>query len=318
MKKSMYLIVAFALAIMAGVVKVMSQSDAPVGSRSEAEAEIKLQNVRKLTSDGGFLNPVWSPTSSDMVAFISSDDPGTFVASVESGVSTKLSNETAGFKFFFTSDGKDIVYRDWIGDRLAVRRIDTTTGEAYTLSQGSDLGLPQEVGPGVVQFRDRRLNKKFEVSKGISTAASSHSRPFAYQLNDQIFVVAGGVTRQITSEGGKYFLPFVSPDGSKVLYQEISQGIFVSDLESGKTIHIGLGDDPSWSPDGQFITYEVTQDDEASVIASDLYVSDLTGRTVKLTDTPTELEMRPSWSADGRRIVFDSNGAIYVAEIVRR
>src|SRR5437870_243779 len=73
--------------------------------------DFQLRNIERVTYIGGFTNPIWSPADANTLAFVSEENPGTFVFSRPARQLTKLTDEVAGFKFFFTQDGARIIYR---------------------------------------------------------------------------------------------------------------------------------------------------------------------------------------------------------------
>lgn len=68
-----------------------------------------------------------------------------------------------------------------------------------------------------------------------------------------------------------------------------------------------IDDDPDWSPDGRKIVYtsHAATDDPVNSASAEVYVIDAdgTGSPTRLTNN-TEEERAPSWSPDGKRIVF--------------
>jgi Tol biopolymer transport system component len=101
-----------------------------------------------------------------------------------------------------------------------------------------------------------------------------------------------------------------SPDGSKFAFVIFSKGankLAILDVKKGKLIRdlripgVASFSNPAWSPDGESIVVSGLVDG-----ISDLYLYNMSSREVeKLTDTFYS-EIHPSWSSDGRYIVFAS------------
>ena len=275
-------------------------------------AEWRLEKAEALTISNGFAAPAWSPDGGAL-AFIS--EQGTFHYSLADKSLRELSRTRAGYKFFWTEDGAALAYRAHTPEKpLRIETLDVATGRLKILAEAADLGLPQETGTGALQFRDGAETRLLDAHTGAQLAPQTATRPYVYQLRDDIYLNE----RKLTKGDGQYFLPQLSPDGQKVIYQELARGLYVTDLTSGVTTNLGKGNDPTWSPDSKFVVFSVTADNGHNITAAELYLADLSGRRQRLTKTKELIEMNPAWSPDSKFIAFDANGAIYRARIERR
>ncbi len=282
-----------------------------------------LTSISRVTLNAGYAAPVWSPMSASQLALTKTDYQGVYLLSLGSGGIRKLTDDLeSGYNFRWTSDGEYIVYRSTTGDQnFQIKLLDPRTAEIQPLSEpGPDIGLPQELPPGFVAYRDgNAITRRMIPTRRISPRNTAGTAfPFVFQRNDEIFLSVEGSTKRISSGEGKYFLPLISPNGCKTVYQEISRGLYVYDFLEGTQVHVGRGESPAWSPDSKYLAYEVTSDDGHRLLSSDLFIAAIDGTmNVQLTRTPQLLERRPSWSLHGDMIAFDADGAIYTAKLIR-
>ncbi len=116
--------------------------------------------------------------------------------------------------------------------------------------------------------------------------------------------------------GDTFFAPIVSPDGKKIVFSGLATGLHVYDITTGKTLRVGPGTEPSWSPDSSRLVYEWTIDDGHRIHGSELWLWHTQSGSRPLTATPDTTERHPSFSPDGKSIVFDDSlGAIYMLQI---
>lgn len=303
-----------ALSILVGTATALAQEVIPSATLSPSFA---LRNVTRLTEQEGFMGALWSPSNQNHIAFTSTGYRGLFLLSLSTGEIRQLTTDRlSGFRFVWMADGEHILYRAK-GDhsRAAIKAVELRNGALMRVSDESQhIGPPIETGPGTVSYRQEgRIETRSIGRRGVP----SSQKPFAYQENDNIFIVQAGNTTQVTRGSGKFYLPGLSPDGTRVLYEEISSGIYVTDLRDGQTYPLGKGNHPRWSRNGKYVVFDVPEDDGHTLVASELFICRYDGSLrTKLTDTPQSIEQRPALSADGKRLVFDAGGALYAADLL--
>lgn len=135
-------------------------------------------------------------------------------------------------------------------------------------------------------------------------------------------LVAGAREVQITSDGGQNFEPAFSPDGSWLAYySKMRGGIWVVPATGGKVKQLTeFGSRPAWSPDGSSIAFQSDPLNDLGVGVRNAMppstiwiVSSEGGEPRQLTQigNPAGGHGAPSWSPDGKRILFDTGDLSY-------
>jgi TolB protein len=173
------------------------------------------------------------------------------------------------------------------------------------------------LGPGGRKAWVRRNNKAWElvldgrvISSGDAhmspgfrpdgTVAAAVSGP---QTTD-IYAFSGRNKTRLTSAGGINVSPSFSPDGSRMAYASDQGGvvsIYVAPAGGGPgqpLVTGGKATDPAWSPTGEYIAF-VSRETDICIIRPD-------GRGLKQLTGGQGFNQRPSFSPDGRMIVFSS------------
>jgi TolB protein len=116
--------------------------------------------------------------------------------------------------------------------------------------------------------------------------------------------------RQLTKDRAQCLSPNLSPDGNVLLYTSYHgtgfPDIYKVDLLTGRRSVLagfrGTNTGGTFSPDGRQIAMILSGSGNAEV-----YVSNSTGKQLRRLTRTDSLEADPSWSPDGRRLVFTSD-----------
>lgn len=102
-----------------------------------------------------------------------------------------------------------------------------------------------------------------------------------------------------------------SPDGQSVVYQALGH-LYIKQLPNGEPKRLTSDEHfefyPSWSPDGKWITYTTWTDDSKGAVCKAKASGGAGTKLTNVKGTYTE----PSFSRDGKRIIFVKNGGDYL------
>ncbi|MBU2616854.1 MAG: hypothetical protein KKB79_02630 [Nanoarchaeota archaeon] len=118
---------------------------------------------------------------------------------------------------------------------------------------------------------------------------------------------------QITTGGDYKDHPTVSPNGDLIAYRAgLSKSqIWVSQIDGSNPVNITkdsqhVYENPSWSPDGNWIAFESDREKNTDSFIRDVFIMKQNGLNVRRLTYDKE-SRQPSWSPDGKLITFSSN-----------
>jgi Tol biopolymer transport system component/DNA-binding winged helix-turn-helix (wHTH) protein len=243
----------------------------------------------------------------------------------------------------YSPDGKKIAYcAVAAGDDSGIWIADASGSNSRALVTGSGLKQYARWGRGEwnvfygawnadlhrpVLYRASLLNGRAEVEGTLPPDASApamspdmktiaFNRTIAGVTSIWTSAPDGSSLRRLTDDADLARFPVWSPSGKQLLMQIRREGSAISIHPSGKTFRIEGESWPwSWSPDEKQIAFAGRRDGVWNVWT----VNVETGKTRKVTNfTATTTWVRtPSWSPDGRRIIFASGaprGNVWISE----
>jgi Tol biopolymer transport system component len=297
----------------------------------------RLEAVRPMTAgDLDVLAAVWSPDGTTL-ALTEAKHTGIYLMDTATGRMTTLTDEAqAGYRFAWSPDGRQIAYKAVVDDRLmtkVVKLADLETGQITTISGvAAEVGVPVWFPNGRLGFTYQgnflitdQSGTVLESIAGISshiTALSSDGQWLLYNDGDDrmwAYHLTDGERFQATPDGRRFFNPVWSPSDPVAVINELGGPFYLLDIAAGALTKLDDGNHYAWSPDGERIIYDVTEDDGYRITAAEICTirPDGTGRTV-LTDTEDRLEMYPSWSVTDRIVFTEPDGESYTAQLAVR
>jgi len=179
------------------------------------------------------------------------------------------------------------------------------------------------VAPGAVQAT------QLTISPGLSTGASlsPDGASMAFSSNRsgrfEVYVRSSGPRgseRQITSDGQQNIEPSWSPDGQTIAYHSVAgHGIWTVPASGSDSPHqlAPFGSSPLWSPDGRQVAFRSSSPNDLAWFdwgsggESTIFTVDADGshlHQVTVARNPAGQHADPSWSPDGKHLIFASLG----------
>lgn len=128
-----------------------------------------------------------------------------------------------------------------------------------------------------------------------------------------LFDAAGKESRRLLTQRGKGWLfpPAWSPDGKRLAYADLTQALFVVDLEGGEIRPVDTSDvweitEYAFSPDGKWLAYTRFERNRYRSI----YLYELASGQTHAVTTPFSDDCEPTWDPQGRYLYFLSKRGI--------
>lgn len=271
----------------------------------------------ELTSGEPYLmQPLWSPRG-DRLAAAGENYQGLWTIPRQGGEPQQVCDGLgAGFLPAWDPDGGRIACRvsrmenQRKQSTIAVYDVDRNTATELT-EYVKEVGLPRwiESGGGLFYLQDGK-------PRTVQAPGTAKSEPAGEDIivtvqNDAIAVQRPPWEQPeiLKPVEDRILWAELSPDGERIAFEVIGAQLYVVGLDGADLVELGRGERPRWSPDGQWITYMITEDDGYRMLASDIYAigRDASGKTA-LTESIDRLEMNPHWSPDGATIACDTRG----------
>ena len=299
-------------------------------SIAQVTVEIASQPKQLTPEDEYFMRPTWS-SNGQFLAFTTQNYHGIWVMALATGNVTKLvEKEGSGYKFAWSPDGLYIVYRARNSEnkktKHSIELVQIHTKEVEIIEKPSKrVGIPQWGHNNSSLFYT--INHKLkQYTTGIFTESAlkkplpGSDRYLAFLENQklQLAPLKDTLDHRIHLPPENVINPSLSPDSRKIMYEVYGGDLTIFDLFTGKSNSFGNGYRAVWSPDGNWISYMVTEDDGHTYLSSDIVIANVDGKNVmKITKTNDLLEMNPAWSPDGLSLAFDEHktGIIYEIDL---
>lgn len=288
--------------------------------------QYKAKLVINGTPEAAVINPLYSPDGSK-IAFTKSGYQGLWIYDVNKNSEVQLTDEmAAGFGYLWSSDSKFILTRvaKYENDRRynAVKIFDVETKSSNQLNEY------QTMMPYLPQWSDG-CSKVYLPAKGVNEIYNSGLEKNSTQLNKYLVFEKGNKlnvldlsTNYINTiepiKDAEYINISLSPDQSKIVFEVMGGNMYKINVDGSGLTDLGKGNRPKWSPDSKNITYMITDDNGYEIISSDIYLINADGsEKINLTNSDTIIEITPSFSPDGKSILFENylEGSIYLMNI---
>ena len=245
---------------------------------------------------------------------------GLSVIDIKSGKTRIVTKSAgAGYQPVISSDGQNICYRsdDYSGFRKMtyIIKADVFTGDTLILQPRSrEITTPGSTG-NTIMFKSGGKMIIRDIKDSTLKSAVNQVCVMADGLTPVLYYA--GKSKEYKPGGdGSYIWISLSPDKTKMVYCLVGKGTFISDLEGNIIASAGKINAPKWLNNNIIIGMD-DSDNGYNITSSEIIAYSLSsGKTSRLTNTSSRIEVYPFPLPDGKRISFTTtDGRIFIMKI---
>jgi Tol biopolymer transport system component len=242
----------------------------------------------------------------------------------------QLTNGGENAESYFSHDGKRLIFQSSRDGRTCDQQYVMNIDGSHVVRVSNGLG---KTTCGYFMNGDRRI--LFASSAAFEKDCPPRPDPskgYVWRLDPFDIYTArpnGSDVRRLTRFGVYTAEGVLSPDGKKLVFTSLKDGdldIYVMNIDGSGlkqlTHQLGYDGGPWWSPDGKRIVYRANHPQAAPEIATyqallaerlvrpnkmDLWIMNADGSAQRQITHLGAASFGPSWTADGRKIIFSSN-----------
>ncbi len=262
------------------------------------------------------------------------------ISSDGKGNPKQLVTGSGGWGFAWSPDSREIAFivRDYDKFQNWLKVIDVNTSKIRTIYG------PYQIGYGMVWWLEDGNIGFFEESKTLSEPKwvvldklrktpekITTQERIVYDVSNMLWIMnADGSNKKRLQWPEKPKIRFMAPVLSEaakkiavIVHDSACSYIAITDEGGLSWQHLAdMGEFPQWSPDGKWLIYYISflssEPYSRKKDTSELYLMSTDGKyKIQLTKTADKVEMKPKWSPDGTKILFEemNSGNIFVAKI---
>ena len=242
----------------------------------------------------------------------------------------QLTNGGENAEAYFSHDGKRLIFQSTRDGRTCDQQYVMNTDGSHVVRASNGVG---KTTCGYFMNGDRRI--LFASSAALEKDCPPRPDPskgYVWRLDPFDIYTArpdGSRLRRLTRFGVYTAEGVLSPNGKKLVFTSLKGGdldIYVMNVDGSGlkqlTHQLGYDGGPWWSPDGKRIVYRAYHPESAAEVATykdllaerlvrpnkmDLWIMNADGSDQRQITHLGAASFGPSWTADGRKIIFSSN-----------
>ena len=292
---------------------------------SPAQITFKVVDKKTINLDDQYLiAPQWSPDG-NFIAAAGNNYGSIWIYNIKMNKWKKLIEQNgAGWDFDWSPDSKKIAFRANIFNnrrkQTIIKYVDIATGKVRkVVAYNRNFSTPKWITDEWLAFLHNDEFKTVSIANNnmTSSALNVPQKNICLLSNAGVYIKKSNqAVKPLDSVKGQIFNVSFSPDGKTILFKRPGRKIFTLKENTTKAKLIAEGEMPCWSPSGKFIVFSKTKEDGYKYLSSDIFICDSEGGNERqITRSKDELEMRPDWSPDGKKIACDSNGKIILINL---